>query len=155
MHVLNETWDGSIQDSSFIWGAGFPFKDEWHPRVCPRQFDRTWSFFPQPFQVLDIGYWKWTQVAQCSLVMDLDAPWQEYKDQILYSALALEYEWQPLLWTDCIDKIICPESFKKKNTSQTSSHYCGPGTAFQSQESLWSLTRNGLFRTLRAGWRAP
>ena len=73
-------------------------------------------FFPQPFQVLDIGYWKWTQVAQCSLVMDLDAPWQEYKDQILYSALALEYEWQPLLWTDCIDKIICPESFFLKKT---------------------------------------
>ena len=146
MHVLNETWDGSIQDSSFIWGAGFPFKDE------SRQFDRTWSFFSSA--VSRFGYWKWTQVAQCSFVMDLDAPWQEYKDQILYSALALEYEWQPLLWTDCNDKINSPERLFW-TISQTSSHYCGPGTAFQSQESLWSLTRNGLFRTLRAGWRAP
>ena len=153
MHVLNETWDGSIQDSSFIWGAGFPFKDSGTQGFAHDSLIEHGPFCPQPLQVLDIGYWKWTQVTQCSLVMDLDAPWQEYKDQILYSALALEYEWQQLLWTDCIDKIICPDFFL--TIRQTSSHYCGPGTAFQSQESLWSLTRNGLFRTLRAGWRAP
>ena len=74
MHVLNETWDGSIQDSSFIWGAGFPFKDSGTQGFAHDSLIEHGPFFPQPLQVLDIGYWKWTQVAQCSLVMDLDAP---------------------------------------------------------------------------------
>ena len=93
MHVLNETWDGSLQESSFMWGAGLP--------------TTVWSNMVLfPWAVSSFGNWKWTQMAQHSFVVGLDAPWQEHKDQILYRALALEYEWQPLPWTDCIDKIV-------------------------------------------------